>query len=182
MPGQTVPLLMCQHLNFAIHADVNRHTAGEGGPVFSFTVDITLKCTECDLAFHFGAQPRLDNDGRTLRLQVGPGPVANSDYVPGEYRCPTCLFRLTSHKLYTATGTTGPNDDAPEPCPNDGTALEQLTWKESADEAHESAHQIMARCLRAESRISDLETAWPADHAMPAELLEKYDPFAELSA
>lgn len=177
------PLLLmpiCEHQDFAISANVGRHTAGEGGPVFSFTCDITLKCTDCNLAFHFGTQPRRSDDGLELKLRVGPGSIADGEYCPGQYRCPICLFRLTSKTLDAKTGAVGADKDRKsEPCPNGCDAiLEKLTWQESANEAHESAHQIMLRALAAEARIEALELAWPDNAAMPAELLTKYDPFA----
>lgn len=175
-------MLSCEHLSFVISANVGRHTIGEGGPVFSYTCDITLKCTECDLPFHFGTQPKRSDDGQELKLRVGPGPVADDEYCPGQSKCPTCLFRLTSNKLHAASGAvTVDRDRKPEPCPNGcGGMLEPLTWQESADEAHEAANQLLARALRAESRIEDLESAWPSDYSMPAELLNKYDPFAHI--
>jgi hypothetical protein len=49
--------------------------------------------------------------------------------IPGLWECPTCGFVLSRNYLNPITGEVGVNDeDAPEPCRNDGTALVRQTW------------------------------------------------------
>lgn len=74
----------CEHLEFAVHADVNRLTASDGGSVSGYAVDITINCAECGLPFAwrglpFGLspmEPRLSFDGLELRAPITPAGAA----------------------------------------------------------------------------------------------------------
>lgn len=43
----------CEHMNFSARVEVQRLTDGEGGAVLNFLADITVRCAECDIPFHF---------------------------------------------------------------------------------------------------------------------------------
>lgn len=70
----------CEHLEFAVHADVNRLTASDGGPVSGYAVDITINCAECGLSFAWlglpnglsPLEPRISFDGLELRAPIVP--------------------------------------------------------------------------------------------------------------
>lgn len=68
-------------------------------------------------------------------------------YVPGGWHCPQCKFRLISSVLYARTGNVGVNHAIPDPCPNDGTALEPDTWKADAREMSEQIPKIVCMDL-----------------------------------
>jgi len=53
-------------------------------------------------------------------------------YVPGSFQCPKCKFSLTKAVLYVKSGTIGVGHHCDEKCPNDGTAMEPVTWEADA--------------------------------------------------
>ena len=66
---------MCDHKDFAVHAEVNRlEDTGQ------FMMDVTVRCAECNLPFQFmGLDPgldlqgaRVDLGGITARLAIHP--------------------------------------------------------------------------------------------------------------
>lgn len=58
-------------------------------------------------------------------------------YAPGSWNCPQCGFTAQLNILYAETGHISASKETPEPCPNDGTALERVTWKALAGEYEE---------------------------------------------
>jgi hypothetical protein len=60
--------------------------------------------------------------------------LAGAVYVPGYWRCPKCEFRLTTSIFYAKTGNIGVDRKTPDPCPNDGTVMEPITWEFEAGE------------------------------------------------
>ena len=73
---------------------------------------------------------------------------AEESYVPNEWRCHRCNYRIASSQ------TTSP------PCPIDGTPMVQVTWRESALTASRIASRARKRC-------EILEEAWPSDFPIP---------------
>lgn len=51
-------------------------------------------------------------------------------YVPGSWKCPQCPFGQVNSYLHLQSGTIGPNTDAVPLCPNDGSLMKRVTWKE----------------------------------------------------
>lgn len=60
-------------------------------------------------------------------------------YVPGQWRCPKCNFRLTQSNLYVASGTVGPRDEAGDKCPNCNGPLWRVSAMEDRTEAYKTA-------------------------------------------
>lgn len=68
----------CQHEHFAAHVGVGRLTKGQGGPVTSFTADITIRCAQCGARMRFlgvphGSSydvPTCSADGTELRAPI----------------------------------------------------------------------------------------------------------------
>ena len=56
-------------------------------------------------------------------------------FMPGCFRCPKCNFVLTKTFLNAATGEIGTRteDRESEPCPNDGTMMVHVTYREQLD-------------------------------------------------
>lgn len=152
----------CSHNSFYTAARIGKHTAGEGGPVVAYTAEIRLTCEDCSTQFHFGFYPKRGDEGRELQLKIFPGPVTeDGDVVPGEFRCPQCLFHLKTSTLFAQSGVVNADREAkPGPCPNDGTMMEPMTWKESARDAGEFAEQMFFYAQK-------LEAAWPESYPMP---------------
>lgn len=75
--------MSCQHKNFRSKVGVGRLTEREGGPVRSFTADISITCGECGLPFRFiglaagssPIEPRVSADGTELRAPIEPAYV-----------------------------------------------------------------------------------------------------------
>jgi hypothetical protein len=70
-------------------------------------------------------------------------------YVPGEFRCPKCGFFLSQFRLRAADGAIGDRDEPGEHCPNDGSPLWRVTWKQRAEEHFERAVEEMKRANEA---------------------------------
>lgn len=53
-------------------------------------------------------------------------------YMPGVFRCPKCEFQLRKQTISTGSGEIGTSDTdrESEPCPNDGTMMVHVTYKE----------------------------------------------------
>lgn len=65
-------------------------------------------------------------------------------YVPGHFRCTECGFQLFKQTLSAQTGNIGitENNLATEPCPNDGTMMVKVTWKEACEGASERLTEV----------------------------------------
>lgn len=73
-----------------------------------------------------------------------PSPIVDPDtvpdlyrlaYMPGEFRCPQCGFQLSKQTISVvqcAIGTTAENRQS-EPCPNDGTMMVHVTYREQLE-------------------------------------------------
>lgn len=84
-------------------------------------------------------------------------------FVPAEYRCPQCQFRLSKRIIAADTGAVGTDPNAqPEQCPHDSNMMVRVSWREAAAEAGRIGANWMARAQQ-------LEEAWPADAAMPVD-------------
>lgn len=92
----------------------------------------------------------------TLR-PITDAQIDDSIYVPGEWHCPMCSFRLHSRVLYAQTGDVGVNRKQAEPCPNDGTEMQPLTWKQDAEEANRAALGLLKENRKLRERLDELE-------------------------
>ena len=80
MTAATSAQLKCEHASFLINGRVGRLSKDEGGPITGYTVDVTVKCTDCDLPFRFiggkpGSspfEPRVSADALELRAPLEP--------------------------------------------------------------------------------------------------------------
>lgn len=67
-------------------------------------------------------------------------------YAPGEWRCPKCNFALSKLTIFTRSGDVGVSErdaiDA-EPCPNDGTAMVRVRWRERAADNYNAYVQLV---------------------------------------
>jgi len=61
--------------------------------------------------------------------------IENDVHVPGTWTCPLCGFVQEMLSLNANDGTVRVRSESPDPCPNDGHALDRLTWKAHALEA-----------------------------------------------
>lgn len=62
-------------------------------------------------------------------------------YIPGEWQCPVCCFMAHRRILYAQDGSVAVNrNETPETCPNDGTPLEKVTYKQE----YESARKVIS--------------------------------------
>lgn len=69
-------------------------------------------------------------------------------YIPGQWRCPKCNFRLTQSNLYIASGTVGPRDEAGDKCPNCNRPLWRVSAMQDRNEAYQCANDTFERVER----------------------------------
>lgn len=77
-------------------------------------------------------------------------------HVPGQFRCAKCGFVLHQASINASTGGIHERDEPGEKCPNDGSPLWRMTWKD--------------QCLESEARLGKL-LADPRVQAIEAELM-----------
>jgi hypothetical protein len=59
----------CEHMYFAVSANIARLTASEGGPVTGFVAEIHIVCKDCGKPFQFlGLEPGFDSQGARVSL------------------------------------------------------------------------------------------------------------------
>lgn len=66
-------------------------------------------------------------------------------YVPGQWRCPKCEFRLTQSNLYAESGTVGPRDEPGDKCPNCNGPLWRVSAMDDRNEAFKCANDTFDR-------------------------------------
>jgi Zn finger protein HypA/HybF involved in hydrogenase expression len=56
-------------------------------------------------------------------------------FMPGQFRCPQCAFQLSKQTLSVVRGCIGttPENRQSEPCPNDGTMMVHVTYREQLE-------------------------------------------------
>jgi hypothetical protein len=76
-------------------------------------------------------------------------------FIPGAFKCPQCGFVLTKACLNADTGEIGTREQEreSEPCPNDGTMLEHITYRERLEEYD----QRLTAALADEHRLDWIE-------------------------
>jgi hypothetical protein len=83
-------------------------------------------------------------------------------FMPGCFRCPKCNFHLTKSCCNTTTGEIGTREEEreSEPCPNDGTMMVHVTYKEQlavyADRLKEEFERFEARVWAESAFVSEL--------------------------
>jgi uncharacterized protein with PIN domain len=83
-------------------------------------------------------------------------------YVPGQWRCAKCNFRLMQSNLYVASGTVGPRDEPGDKCPNCNGPLWRVSAMEDLNEAYKTATDMFERADAAEKKLEDIANALPA--------------------
>ena len=66
-------------------------------------------------------------------------------YMPASFVCPECGFRLEKRTLIAQTGQVGIKKGGEEPdlCPNDGSVMRRVTWKEAYEDSSDSGNELM---------------------------------------
>lgn len=77
-------------------------------------------------------------------------------YVPGHWQCPKCSFYQVSSILHP--NGISPNRETPEQCPNDGTEMMPVTWRQNAQDGRAGQERLM-------ERINELEQTIQAERA-----------------
>lgn len=76
-------------------------------------------------------------------------------HVPGVWRCAKCTFVLVQSNLNMGDGSVTARDAPGDRCPNDGSPMWRVTWKERAIEAEQSLERTV---IQTEMRIVQLLT------------------------
>ena len=72
----------------------------------------------------------------------------------GEFRCPTCGFRLSQRSLRASDGAVGERDQPGEKCPNDGRPLWRMSIAELDAEQEAIRYSIRRRMMADRSEAS----------------------------
>ena len=66
-------------------------------------------------------------------------------YMPASFVCDECGFRLEKRTLIAQTGQVGIKKGGEEPdlCPNDGSVMRRVTWKEAYEDSSDSGNELM---------------------------------------
>ncbi len=77
-----------------------------------------------------------DKEGEIARQSVRLAEIEELIYIPGEWKCPDCSFRLSKRVLAVNDGNVycDQREDV-EGCPNDGMMMRRVTWKEDVADA-----------------------------------------------
>lgn len=107
-----------------------------------------------------------------------PAKLYNLAFVPNQWFCPKCGFVLTKNAISAQTGEIGHTETCrqSEPCPNDGTWLEQMTWRESCQSANKAIDFWSEKAISLKEAIQSLI----AGYEMKLENAERYDHGDEL--
>lgn len=92
-----------------------------------------------------------------LRAALAQAEQERDRFAPGQWRCPECDFQLTMKVLAVNEGKVGMSLKRPDPCPNDGSAMVRISWREVAESQGEWAKGIMERLFAAEDRAEAAE-------------------------
>ena len=74
-------------------------------------------------------------------------------YVPGRLRCPQCEFVLSQATMFMGSGTIGLTkaqafcEDEGQPCPNDGTPMVKVRWREEAEDNYRAYVKLVEDVL-----------------------------------
>lgn len=89
-----------------------------------------------------------------LAKPAEPGAPDSLIYVPGHFRCTECGFVLSKQTIHAPSGQIGITADnlITEPCPNDGTMMVKVTWREHSEGLDEMlTKEIQERVAREEA-------------------------------
>lgn len=76
--------------------------------------------------------------------------------VPGRWRCPKCDFQLSSMNLNMAEGTVTSRNEPGERCPNDGSPMWRVSYRQAYEELCEVANsERFAAILVLERLVAD---------------------------
>lgn len=88
------------------------------------------------------------------RLTKERDEARKGNYIPGEFGCPKCGFCLSQFSLRASDGAVSDRDQPGEKCPNDGSPLWRVTWKERSGEHYERAMEEMRARKAAEAALA----------------------------
>lgn len=94
-------------------------------------------------------------------------------HMPGVWRCAKCSFQLHSMTMNMAQGTIGAKDEPGEKCPNDGSPMWRVTWKEAYNTLYDEnaewivAKRIIDRLIEEEGATVSLVGPNPDFNGMP---------------
>lgn len=77
-------------------------------------------------------------------------------YVPGQWRCAKCNFRLTQSNLYLGSGTVGPRDEPGDKCPNCNGPLWRVSAMEDRNEAFKCANDTFERVEKLRAALTEI--------------------------
>lgn len=84
-------MMVCEHENFSVNADIGRLSMVDGGPITHYCADVSVSCADCGQKFQFvglplgcsAYRPTVSMDGLELRAPLMPEGVKVPDGIPG---------------------------------------------------------------------------------------------------
>lgn len=119
---------------------------------------------------------------------VSTRPISNEEvrglvYIPGVWRCAKCKFRLVQSNLNAHDGSVTARDDPGEKCPNDGSPLWRVTYKDDVAESYERWAEQVERAVAAEEQVQYLSAENDRKDALlreAREILAAHHPYHSL--
>lgn len=119
---------------------------------------LTVARDACDAAGMFLAKAEGERDALTAETEKLE--AEHADGPPGQWICRTCGFRLSKMVLRASDMAVGIDDRVVEDiCPNEGSSMRRVTWKEDALASDRVGIEQMKRADKAESQRDDLAQA-----------------------
>jgi len=104
-------------------------------------------------------------------------------YMPASFVCDECNFHLEKAILFAASGEVAiPEDGFPdtENCPNDGSELRRMTWKEAYEHSIEHSHDMMIALIESvklqshyATQLNDSDGGKRRQFSCPAEWIQR---------
>ena len=80
-------------------------------------------------------------------------------YVPGRWSCAKCAYVVSKAVLSMADGEAYASQEDGGPCPNDGTPLEHVAWREDAKSLSRWGDNLMDECDRLRALLGEAREA-----------------------
>lgn len=115
-------------------------TCGKDDLASAITLALIQAAQEAD-------QRRVETVAMCDQLRQELQAAQEAEYIPGVWTCRVCGFGLVSTVLYAQSGTCAPNTESTPTCPNDGTLLYRVTYKERLKQYVDALEERLAAPL-----------------------------------
>ena len=122
-------------------------------PAIKYREALAVAMMECGLATGHGDT----FEDLICEMKGGVERISALVYVPGQWRCAKCNFRLSQMNLYVADGSVGPRDDAGDKCPNCHGPLWRVSAMDERNEAFKTANDMFDEVERLRKLVPEAQ-------------------------